>query len=377
MRIAHVSDCFLPRLGGIERHVDDLARRQHAAGHDVEIITSVPGPPSASAVRVHRPAGHVGSTTVRYRNSRRGSEVLRGGDFDVVHVHLSTWSPLAFLTARSACAYGLPVAATVHSMWDYATGMVSLSSRVSGWRKWPVAWSAVSGAAARPLINIVAGAPVSIVPNGIDEAAWALPVREPDPRRVAIASVMRLTARKRPRQLFEILAQLRRRVPTDIRLDAMVIGDGPGRPKLQAELHRLRLGDWVSLTGALSRAEIRERYRDVDLYVAPATLESFGIAALEARCAGLPVVAHAGTGVAEFVRPDVHGLLVDSDDAMVEALERLVTDTELRATIAARNRLDRPRMTWDQVLDDCEQLYARAATLSGRAAPARVVGTGA
>src|ERR1700726_4568638 len=44
MRIAHVSDCYLPRLGGIELQVHDLAERQAAAGHEVTVITTTAGP---------------------------------------------------------------------------------------------------------------------------------------------------------------------------------------------------------------------------------------------------------------------------------------------------------------------------------------------
>ena len=40
MRIAHVTDFYLPRLGGIELHVSDLSDRQRAAGHEVEVLTS-------------------------------------------------------------------------------------------------------------------------------------------------------------------------------------------------------------------------------------------------------------------------------------------------------------------------------------------------
>ena len=49
MRIAHVSDFYLPRLGGIEIQVSDLAARQRLAGHTVDIITSSPADPAAAA----------------------------------------------------------------------------------------------------------------------------------------------------------------------------------------------------------------------------------------------------------------------------------------------------------------------------------------
>lgn len=190
-----------------------------------------------------------------------------------------------------------------------------------------------------------------------------MPACDRDPARIVIASVMRLAARKRPRQLLRILAQVRRRVPRNIRTEAVIIGDGPLRHRLQADARRLGIAEWVSLTGTLPTAEIRARYRDCDIYVAPAVLESFGIAALEARAAGLPVVAHAGTGVAEFVTHGVHGLLVADDAAMVAALSELSTKTHFRATLTTNSRTHPPLIDWSGVLDGCDALYRRAAAL--------------
>ncbi len=70
--------------------------------------------------------------------------------------------------------------------------------------------------------------------------------------------------------------------------------------------------------------------RRSDLFVAPAFLESFGIAALEARCAGLPVLAMRGTGITEFVADRREGLLADGDAAMAAALVEISRDAELR-----------------------------------------------
>ena len=54
MRIAHVTDCYLPRTGGIELQVRDLAAHQRAAGHEVEVLTgteAAPGAPDEPGVR--------------------------------------------------------------------------------------------------------------------------------------------------------------------------------------------------------------------------------------------------------------------------------------------------------------------------------------
>jgi glycosyltransferase involved in cell wall biosynthesis len=103
------------------------------------------------------------------------------------------------------------------------------------------------------------------------------------------------------------------------------------------------------------------------VYVAPTVLEAFGIAALEARTAGLPVVARAGTGVTEFVADGVEGLLASSDQGLVEAVERLVTDPGLRGRIAAHNRSVPPAVTWEAVVTRSVTAYERAAGLVGAA----------
>ena len=97
--------------------------------------------------------------------------------------------------------------------------------------------------------------------------------------------------------------------------------------------------------------------------MAPARLESFGIAALEARTAGLPVIASAGAGIREFVATEREGLLTDTDADMVAALVRLAGDPELRASIAAHNRAVAPDMSWPHVVARCERAYGRARSL--------------
>jgi glycosyltransferase involved in cell wall biosynthesis len=95
-------------------------------------------------------------------------------------------------------------------------------------------------------------------------------------------------------------------------------------------------------------------------------MESFGIAALEARTAGVPVVAMACTGVREFVTDGVEGALVSGDDEMVAAITGLVTSPQRRAAIALHNRTVAPPTTWDDVLARCDAAYAAARAVAVR-----------
>jgi glycosyltransferase involved in cell wall biosynthesis len=192
---------------------------------------------------------------------------------------------------------------------------------------------------------------------------WRVEPEPRDPDDIVVVSVMRLAPRKRPMPLLRILRRVRRLTPGRVRLRAVVVGDGPRRQAMARYLARHDMTGWVELGGRVDRDRLPDLYRRADVFVAPAHLESFGIAALEARTAGLPVVAMAGAGIGEFVRPDVEGLLADGDRGMAAAVARLAVDAGLRGSIAAHNRAVLPVMTWPRVLEQCEAVYRRAGEL--------------
>jgi glycosyltransferase involved in cell wall biosynthesis len=369
MRIAHVSDCYLPRLGGIERQVHDLALRQQQRGHSVQVITSVADPSGAATdVPVHRPAGVPGERpgSIRYRHAVTARAALEAADVDVVHLHASTWSPLTMLSAAHCVRSGIPAVVTVHSLLDGATPLFRGAGALLGWRAWPLAWSAVSERCAAPVRRVLGPAyEVTVLPNGVDAADWRLPFADRDPSRVVLVCVGRLVERKRPRQLLRILERVRAQVPARIAIEAVLVGDGPLRPRLQRWLDRHDM-PWVRLMGAAGHDRIREVFRDADCYLAPARLESFGIAALEARCAGLPVVALLGTGIAEHVEHGRSGLLVADDAQLAAAVSGLIRAPDELARMRRHNATTGPSGDWAGVLARADELYAHAAELLGR-----------
>jgi glycosyltransferase involved in cell wall biosynthesis len=352
MRIAHVTDVYLPRLGGVELQVHDLAARQHARNHEPMVLTTTaPSWPAATdGVPVLRFSG-LGAGPYRKFGPRAMESVLRDNGIDAVHAHVSAFSPLAWTAARASASTGLPTVVSVHSMWHDIMPLVRRFARVVDASSWPVQWAAVSSAAAAAVRTALDGTPVSVLPNGIDPAAWLLPRTEsPVP---TFISVMRMVRRKRPRALLQTLLALREAYPGRFR--AILVGDGP----LLSGLERSATPE-ITFTGALDRTAIRALLASADLYIAPAPNESFGIAALEARSAGLPVVARAGSGVADFIQHGVEGWLVHSDAELFNTLSAVLDDPARAATVAAHNRAVAPRVRWDTVLDAADALYARA-----------------
>lgn len=375
MRILHVSDCYAPRTGGIESQVRDLARAQAAAGHDVHVLTATLGPHGErgglveddDGVQVHRLGAPLPfELPVNPAAVPRMRALLRGLAPDVVHVHAGVVSPFAYDGARLAVRERLPLAITWHCMLD---GAVPALRALAGrrWRRGGIALSAVSAAAAERVQAAFGGVPVGVVPNGMDLDAWA-----PDAAGPGVAdrsgplrcmATMRLAPRKRGLALVGVVedavAQLE---PGALRLD--VLGDGPQRAAMARRVARRGLGGVITLRGRLPRDEVRAAYREADVFLAPAVLEAFGVAALEARSAGLVVVGHEGTGLAEFVTDGVDGLLVADDAGMARALVRLATDAELLARLRAHARLHRPVQGWRTTLAAAQAEYARATALA-------------
>lgn len=359
MKVALVSDCYPPRLGGIETQVHGLARALAAAGHRPEVFTITPGS-ADSTVPVHRlglrrelPGGLLINPVAR----RSLRTALQHSDFDVVHAHLGVLSPFAVDGVRSALAHGIPVAATWHSVTGHSEAMVRALGYTARWARRGVALSAVSGVAAAPLER-TSQAPVSVVPNGIDTCFWGVDDPPPADRGVHVVSAMRFAARKRPAQLLDMVRRAREHCGADIRLT--IAGDGPLWQRLA-----VRRPPWCSLPGRLDAPALRSLYRSAAVYAAPTVLEAFGIAAAEARCCGVPVVTRAESAVADLVEQERTGLVVADDEEFVAALVRIATDRVLRQALSTYSRSERPQLGWPDVVQAVLGEYRRAQSRHG------------
>ena len=352
MRILHVTDHYPPVLGGIETHVASLAERQALRGDDVTVLTSSPA--RADGLD-HHDSGPVQVRRAALLTATLGEDF---GAYDVVHAHVSVvapfTAPIAALTARR----GIPTVVTVHSMWNRMGPIPALAATLCGLRSASVTWSAVSRiAAAHVQERLPPGTAVSVLSNAVDTPPrnW---VRPAGSRPVELISTMRLARRKRPQPLLKMFEQVRHGLEGEVCLT--IVGGGPQHDAAARKVARSGLGESVTLTGRVTPAEVTQLLLGADVYVAPAVLESFGLAALEARCVGLPVVGFRASGVADFVTPEVDGLLADSDADMVGHLRRLLVDAATRERITSHNRSHPAPFTWARSLGAHDDVYAQA-----------------
>ena len=150
---------------------------------------------------------------------------------------------------------------------------------------------------------------------------------------VRLVSVARLVEKKGIAYAIEAVARL---IGAGIAVDYTVVGDGPLRSALEAQIASLGIGRQVRITGWRDRAEVAAILAAAHVLVAPSVTSSDGdqegipVALMEAMAAGLPIATTRHSGIPELVEEGVSGLLVPERDAraLAAALRELATGPE-------------------------------------------------
>ena len=372
MRVALVCDWFLPRMGGLELHLRDLARALRADGIDARIVTTTRGTAVVDSVPVHRlhvplmPGTGVAMSSALV--SRIGV-LIRTEQFDVVHAHASVVSPVAYAGAIAGARAGIPAVFTFHSMLHGLSVVLGASDALLDWTR-HIVLSAVSSVVAAQAARWMPEASVSVLPNAIDTAFWRSVPHDESRDDVHFVCATRLSRKKRALTLVRAFADAVRFVAGTPALRMTIAGDGPDRAALARLATELGVGHRVSLPGQLNREELRALYAHAHAFVLPSERESFGIAALEARAAGLPVIAMLAGGARDFIAPGVNGLLARDARELSTFMARLAIDQPLRRFIANRNLAAPAEYDWCAVVRAHRAIYEGAAAVRDGAAPA-------
>jgi len=372
MRIALVTEYYYPTIGGVQEHVFHLARELRGLGHSATVVTSrVAGAPPGPAeedegvVRLGwslpvESNGSVGRVTVGPVLGVSLARLLRPDRFDLVHVHSPLSPVLGMLAARRTA---LPLVGTHHTNFTGSRLMSVFRGTVQEVFDRMDVHLAVSGACVKALSRYVRGS-YRIVPNGVDCRRFAQGRRIASwPRgRPLVLFIGRLEERSGLDRLLRAWPAVLR----DSAADLVVVGDGPGRARYEAQARELGLD--VRFTGALRRERV-DWLATADLLVAPTTIASFGITLLEAMAAGVPVVASDIDGFREVLCDGREGLLVDTADApaLARAVAGLLRDPDRRRALGEAGRRTVRRYDWPQVAREVVESYEEALDVSRRA----------
>lgn len=296
---------------------------------------------------------------------------LRRGPHDVLHAQFGNLGP----TARRLIATGASTAKLVTSFRgaDVATHLQRDPDRFAALFRHGDLFLPVSRAFRDRLVAAGAPAERTIVHHsGIDLSRFPFTTRSRPDRRPTLLFVGRLTEKKGLRYVLDALALLR---TEGVDADLDVIGDGPLRRDVEAQITDLGLGDRVRLLGGRAHTEVAARMRSAHVLVAPsiaaASGDQEGIPNVlkEAMATGLPVVSTFHGGVPELVDDGVSGYLVAERDAraLADRLAHLLRRPDLWETLgrAARAKVE-SEFDSSRLNDELVQLYRDALRHPGR-----------
>nr|BBH94431.1 glycosyl transferase family 1 [Thermogemmatispora argillosa] len=139
------------------------------------------------------------------------------------------------------------------------------------------------------------------------------------------------------------------------RCHLVIVGGGPALFELRQALAGLP----VTFTGYLSGEALAEAYASADVFAFPSTTETFGQVVLEALASGLPVVGLQAEGICDLVVHGEHGLLLDSTGlspaaqvaAYRQLLERLVSERSTRERMRSAALAQAARYSWYEAME--------------------------
>lgn len=375
-------------VGGLGKHVDDLAPALAAQGVEVHVVTprdrggeAVEMPHDGVTIyRVDVPPNRTGAlvtdTQLTNRELAQVSGVLceRLGGFDLIHAH--DWLT-AYAGVRLKHLWKTPLVATIHATERGRSG--GELHRPLSWEINQVeddlaaeAWRVIvtSYSMAHELVTFF-GEPndkIDVIPNGVsvDDFAQAPDAEVQQYRRRFVRDDERLVfyvGRVVYEKGLHVLINAAPRVLREAgKVRFVIAGRGPMLDELRIQRDRMGLGPVVRFTGFISDADKHLLYQAADVAVFPSLYEPFGIVALEAMAARVPVVVSAVGGLSEVVENHVTGMTAQSGNAdslawsIVHTLNR-PDWAEARVENAYRRVKD--NFNWERIATQTRQLYQR------------------
>jgi glycosyltransferase involved in cell wall biosynthesis len=343
-----------PEAGGAEVHLQEIAKRIAAKGHEVTVLASTfPGAPPEEEIEGVRVVRRGGKFTFNFHVPGTIRRLSDGEPFDVIVDDINKipfYTPLYVKRPLLALAHHLfgstifleaafPLALYVHLS-------EALIPRIYRGTRFVV----VSESTRQELVEKgFRETDIDIVYNAVDHTRYK-PPDEPKPAEPLIGYVGRIKRYKKIDYLLEALKIVLHRMP-GARL--MLAGSGDYLPALVSLAARLKISDRVEFMGFISEEAKIEMLQRSHVVVNPSSKEGWGVTVIEANACGTPVIASDVPGLRDAVVDGKTGFLVPFGDVdgFAQRMLEVLTDEELRRQLSDEAMVHALRFNWDDSAD--------------------------
>ncbi len=377
---------YPPRVvGGIARVVNDLSKRLIKDGHEVTVITYKEGDAPYfeidKGVKVYR----VDNFMINSNNfidwimqlnfqlvAKAGEIISKEGKFDVIHAH--DWL-VAYAAKTIKDAYNIPIVATIHATEaGRNNGIREQEQKYINDTEWMLTYEAteviVNSNYMKGDLQRLFGLPfekINVIPNGINITNYSSIERDYEFRRKyamdnekIILFMGRLVYEKGVQYLIGAMPKILEHYH-DTKL--VIAGKGGMIDELRQEVNNLGIQNKVYFTGYLDGKDVPKMYKASDIAVFPSTYEPFGIVALEAMQAEIPVVVSDIGGLNEIVEHRRTGMksYCGNSNSIADSVLELLFDHQLANNIvkAAKSKV-RSDYNWNKIAQDTHFTYQKA-----------------
>ena len=386
MKILMLSWEYPPRIvGGISRVVHDLSHRLIKDGHEVTVVTYKDGDApyfeNDKGVQVYRVDNYMITPNsfidwimqLNFNMIAKATELIAKGEkFDVIHAH--DWL-VAYAAKSLKNSFEIPIVATIHATEaGRNSGIHDEVQRYINDTEWMLTYEAteviVNSNYMKNELQRLFGLPfekINVVPNGIATTNFSGIERDYDFRRQfasdnekIILFAGRLVYEKGVQNLIAAMPKILSSY-NDAKL--VIAGRGGMIDDLKAQVDYLGIGNKVYFTGYMDHKSLMKMYKCADISVFPSTYEPFGIVALEAMLAEVPIVVSDVGGLNEIVQHGVNGMksYAGNANSLADSILALLFDKQLAANVVKQAKLDvKNKYNWTKIAQDSHFIYQKA-----------------
>lgn len=257
---------------------------------------------------------------------------------DLAHVHVHFVNPASTVGLIASRIYAVGFSFTVHGPDEfYDVRGQRLREKIEG-----AAFVFCIGHFARSQLMKVSSPrhwrKLALAPLGVDLELFAPEPLTPPKDPFQLLCVGRLVPAKGQHVLIAAVDHL---IRDGRNVSLCFVGDGPDRAGLEREAAARGLAGHITFAGNVNQDRIRHYYREAAAFVLASFAEGIPVVLMEAMAMGIPCVATMITGIPELIRDGIDGLLVmpSDDQALAQAIARLLDDSDLRRRLGAAGRL--------------------------------------